>query len=82
MVIPDKKNITSNKGVEYIDIYDAEARPIGVSMKDREKRSRTLSDITHGDIEAEGKLLTNPLIGKLPDRKKIVEELNALVASM
>lgn len=82
LVIPDKKDKTANKCVEYIDIYDAEARSIGVSMKDREKRSRTLSNITRKDIEAEGKLVTNPLIGQLPDRKKIAEELNALVASM
>lgn len=55
---------------------------IGMSYELRAKRDYAISSITGADITADGVIVENPLVGHIPTRQEIGEELDRLLISM
>jgi len=54
----------------------------GLNSKMRERRDRLAENITAADIMTEGTCAVNPLIGELPTKQELLEELEELMISM
>lgn len=54
----------------------------GTSIKLREHRDRLANTITASDIRVKGNVVENPLIGHIPTREEVAEELDQLLMSM
>ena len=59
-----------------------EKRRLGVNCYVRRKRDEAVSAITAEDILNKGKVIDNPLIGSIPSRQEILDELDDLLMSM
>ena len=59
-----------------------EKRRLGVNCYVRRKRDEAVSAITAEDILNSGKVIDNPLIGSIPSRQEILDELDDLLMSM
>lgn len=54
----------------------------GLNSKMRERREHLAENITEADIRTDGTCAVNPLIGELPTRQEVLEELEDLLISM
>lgn len=80
-VEPEKDDISELTGAIYG--YPEEwNHSIGLSYELRSKREAAISRITSRDILMNGVTMENPLIGHIPTREEIEEELEALLVSM
>lgn len=55
---------------------------IGISYSLRNKRDNLANSLTEADLSISGKVVDNPMIGKIPTREQLVEELDKLLMSM
>lgn len=59
-----------------------ERRRFGVNSYARRKRDEAVAAITAEDILCTGRIIDNPLIGTIPSRQEILDELDRLLISM
>ena len=59
-----------------------EKRRVGVNCYARRKRDEAVSAITMEDILNKGRVIDNPLIGSIPSRQELLNELDELLMSM
>lgn len=59
-----------------------EKHPIGISYELRKQRDRLIDSLTSSDIREPSAVVMNPLIGELPSREEILEEVDQLLISM
>lgn len=57
-------------------------RRMGISYFAREQRDRVINVVTESDIAESGRITENPMIGHIPSRAEIVDELEELLMSM
>ena len=57
-------------------------RRIGINYFIREQRDSMINAITEEDIEETGVVVENPVIGHIPSRQEIVNELEELLMTM
>ncbi len=55
---------------------------VGASYAIRERRVKLANDVTADDLNERGKVVANPMIGELPTREEVREELNKLLLAM
>lgn len=70
----------SDFSIAYPDYM--EGNQFGVSYAIRRWRDRLITNLTENDIYASGTIVENPLIGKLPTKEEVEEEINNLLLSM
>lgn len=77
---------SSADGTKHMDegnhTYPTHLDSLGLSLALRAKRDRLIDNITENDITADGIKVDNPLIGKIPTRSEVEQELRQLLASM
>ena len=57
-------------------------RRMGINYFIREQRDSMMNAVTEADIEETGVIVENPVIGHLPSRQEIVNELEELLMTM
>ena len=72
----------SNEVASFYGYPEEWNHSIGISYELRSRREAAISQITDKDIRAAGKVVENPLIGHIPSREEIEEELHQLLISM
>ena len=78
---PDDDNESEYLAAEYG--YPEEwNHSIGMSYEMRTKRDSLISSLTDGDILTSSKIVDNPMIGHIPSRQELQDELNQLMMSM
>lgn len=86
MYIPYKENVESNNNSDVIETefgYPEEwNHSIGISYELKAMREISISKITAEDINAEGVLMENPIIGHIPTKNEIKEEVEEILMSM
>ena len=73
---PENNNIVCAYPEEWMK------RRIGINYFIREQRDSMINAITEEDIEETGVVVENPVIGHIPSRQEIVNELEELLMTM
>lgn len=73
-----KDGITS----EYIPYKNRDVGRGGMAYPDRRRRDRIIDTLTENDISEKGIVMDNPLIGRIPTREEVRNELEGLLMSM
>lgn len=73
-----KDGITS----EYIPYKNSDVGRGGMTYPDRRRRDRIIDTLTENDISEKGIVMDNPLIGRIPTREEVRNELEGLLMSM
>ena len=55
---------------------------VGASYAIRERRLKLANNVTADDVRERGKIVANPMIGELPTKEEVREELKKLLMAM
>ena len=77
-----QENKPENNGIVCAYPEEWMKRRIGINYFIREQRDSMINAITEEDIEETGVVVENPVIGHIPSRQEIVNELEELLMTM
>ena len=80
--VPGQENKPENNDIVCAYPEEWMKRRIGINYFIREQRDSMINAITEEDIEETGVVVENPVIGHIPSRQEIVNELEELLMTM
>ena len=78
----DQENELENSNIMSAYPEEWMKRRMGINYFIREQRDSMINAVTEADIEETGVIVENPVIGHLPSRQEIVNELEELLMTM
>jgi len=72
--------VISDTSYAYPDEWGGDV--FGTSYSMRKMRDRILESLTESDISVQGTAILNPMVGQIPSKDELLEEVNQLLMSM